>query len=566
MRLFLPFLLSITLYLVATAFIATICATKGYAQTLVYATHHGSASSAGGLAAASVSNATRALGAPEPPPDFARMAITVVLVGSGQANLQLKFINGSLNLPAGTAVYIRVAADFPLLNILTNNAITISARQGATATPVDNPLSNGTTVSAPAVDVVQISGQPHIRVIPSQCFNAITISFSTGGLALGTYNLDVYHAYYECPTITVPQPTICFGQTATLQVSNPNTSCGNYGWYSAATGGTPLHTGTSFTPPPLTTTTTYYVEHSNVAGSCGRTPVTVTVNNVTGGSIATNQSICTGATAGTLTQATSATGSGTLTYQWESRTVTGSFANIVGATGTTYSPGTLTQTMVYRRTTTSTLNGIPCTASSNEITVTVNPLPAAPTINSQTICAGLTALLSINSPAGGVSYRWYTVSSGGTPFHTGSSYTTPALSNNTTYYVDAFSSTGCVSATRTAVTVTVNPLPAITTSAIPSICEGETSSLLVYTGTANSPNEYRITWVGSPIGFLDTDWTTLPSSPIILAIPSTATTGDYTGIINVRNNSGCESINVFFSIKILPKPRTPHMTIADIQH
>jgi len=47
-----------------------------------------------------------------------------------------------------------------------------------------------------------------------------------------------------------------FPSTATLTVSNTG---GTYRWYTTATGGSPVHTGSSYTTPSLTTTTTYYV-------------------------------------------------------------------------------------------------------------------------------------------------------------------------------------------------------------------------------------------------------------------------------------------------------------------
>ncbi|MFN3939974.1 MAG: hypothetical protein ACK4IY_05270, partial [Chitinophagales bacterium] len=78
-------------------------------------------------------------------------------------------------------------------------------------------------------------------------------------------------------------------------------------------------------------------------------------------------------------------------------------------------------------------------------TIVVNTLPAAPTVSAPpAICAGQTAI--ITPSAGGSSYKFYNVSSGGTALHTGTSYTTPALSSSTTYYVASVSAAGCESA------------------------------------------------------------------------------------------------------------------------
>lgn len=55
--------------------------------------------------------------------------------------------------------------------------------------------------------------------------------------------------------------------------------------------------------------------------------------------------------------------------------------------------------------------------------------------------------------------RWYNAASGGTLLHTGQEYTTPVLSQNTTYYVAAYNATtGCESTTRTAVIAKINTM------------------------------------------------------------------------------------------------------------
>ena len=102
----------------------------------------------------------------------------------------------------------------------------------------------------------------------------------------------------------------------------------------------------------------------------------VIVNNVTGGTVVTNQIFCAPANPLEFTESVASTGDGLETYQWQSSTTDCStnFSNIVGATATTYDPPAgLTTTTFYRRVTTSTLNSILCTANSNCITVTISP-------------------------------------------------------------------------------------------------------------------------------------------------------------------------------------------------
>ena len=90
--------------------------------------------------------------------------------------------------------------------------------------------------------------------------------------------------YFTFATDSVAAPvvngiTVCADSIATLTIQNPQAGV-SYNWYTVATGGTAINTGTSYTIPGLTTTTTYYVDASSVTG-CTRTPrtaVTVTVN------------------------------------------------------------------------------------------------------------------------------------------------------------------------------------------------------------------------------------------------------------------------------------------------
>ena len=180
---------------------------------------------------------------------------------------------------------------------------------------------------------------------------------------------------------TASGTTICSGSTATVNATAPG---GTYDWYSAASGGALLGTGSSFTTPALTATTTYYVQTTVLGCVSARTPVTVTVN----------------------------------------------------------------------------------------------PIPTAPTASGTTICSGNTATVTATAPGG--TYQWYSAASGGTLLGTGASFTTPVLTDTTTYYVQTVV-LGCTSA-RTAVTVTVNPIPAVTSTALNTICNNTAQNYTITSG------------------------------------------------------------------------------------
>jgi hypothetical protein len=212
------------------------------------------------------------------------------------------------------------------------------------------------------------------------------------------------------------------------------------------------------------------------------------VNDVTGGTIAADQTICSAGDPALLTQSVASTGSGALTYQWQSSTTGcgGAFSNIGGASAITYDPPAgLTVTTTYRRVTTSTLNAIPCTANSNCITVTINNVTGGTVGSDQTICSGGDPALfteSVASTGGGVlSYQWQSSTTGcGGAFSniggaTSATYDAPAGVLVTTNYRRVTTSTlngvPCT-ANSNCITVTVRIVTGGTVAASQTICSG----------------------------------------------------------------------------------------------
>lgn len=102
--------------------------------------------------------------------------------------------------------------------------------------------------------------------------------------------------------------------------------------------------------------------------------------------------------------------------------------------------------------------------ASPAITFQVNPMPQPPfVLPIPAVCSGNTA--TISPLAGGASYLFWSDSVGGAPLNGPvgtTSFTTSALSANTTYYVSSLSAAGCESSVRRAVTVAVLPNPTVT--------------------------------------------------------------------------------------------------------
>jgi hypothetical protein len=180
------------------------------------------------------------------------------------------------------------------------------------------------------------------------------------------------------------------------------------------------------------------------------------------------------------------TGTG-LTYQWK---LNGN--NITGATNANYSANASgSYTVVVT-------NASTCSATSTATAVTVNTLPVAPTSPVPGFrCGAGTVSLSATAPLAST-IDWYSVPTGGSTVIGGTgvtSFTTPSILATTTYYAEARNTTtGCVSATRTAVTATVNVVPVVGNISL-TICSGAGFSEIPQNGGGNViPSGTQYSW------------------------------------------------------------------------
>ncbi|HSY51592.1 MAG TPA: hypothetical protein VLC46_22510 [Thermoanaerobaculia bacterium] len=317
------------------------------------------------------------------------------------------------------------------------------------------------------------------------------------------------------PTIT-QQPTglmINGGQSTTLTVV-ANTPGLTYQWYTGASGNTssPISgaTNASYIASP-TVTTSYWVRVTGLcAQSADSNTATITICQPPsaislsgGGEIVRGQS---------MTLFASSTGTG-ITYQWYQGSASDTSTPIYnGAQSITVNPQSLTNYWVR-------VSGT-C-GSRDSATVTVN-VCAAPTITSQpqsvSVFSGGTTTLSVSASvatATPLTYQWYIGASGTTssPISgaTSSSYTTPALTTDTSYWV-AVSSDICGPTLSDAATVSICPLPPTMTGApSQSISLGQTAHLVIPPFSPSTGDTYF--WyqgaagdTSHPLGDYSGDW------------------------------------------------------------
>jgi gliding motility-associated-like protein len=297
----------------------------------------------------------------------------------------------------------------------------------------------------------------------------------------------------------------------------------SYAW--TFTGGTPL-TSNSATPGPINYPAGGpYTVSLIVSNECGNSLPATQTFSVNIAPVITNtslsQTICSGSTTSLVNLTANPTGT---TFSWTATATAGisgftpsGTTNTIPAqtiTTTNTSPGTVTYVI------TPSVGG--CPGPPVNYVITVNP---APTITTQpassAVCLGGTPTpltVALNSSSVTPTYQWYSntslSTSGGTliPGATNATYNPPATTAVTLYYycIISLSSGGCSGLTSAVATVTVNPLPTITTQplATQSICVGGTIAALTvaYTGGLGTAtyqwysNTSNATTGGTPVG------------------------------------------------------------------
>ena len=299
--------------------------------------------------------------------------------------------------------------------------------------------------------------------------------------ALSTLALNELTAGYCAapPAPTASGTTTCSGSTAALTA----TGSGTLGWYTAASGGTWLRGGGSYTTPVLAAATTYYVQDSTCIASATRTAVTVTVTAKP-----------TAPTVGTITHPTCALATGSVILNGLPATGTWNLTRTPGAIVTTGTGVTSTISGLaagtYTYTVTNTSSGCTSTASASVVINAQPSAPTAPTVGTitQPTCALATGSVILNGlPATGT---WTLTRTPGATVTTGTGVTSTISGLAAgTYTYTVRNSSGCTSVASANVVINAQPtVPAAPTgSAAQSFCTGATvASLAVTSATTQS--------------------------------------------------------------------------------
>ncbi len=405
-----------------------------------------------------------------------------------------------------TASVVATVVPLPSVTISGNNTICLGDSTTLTASGANTytwTAANGLAASTGSIVVAK----PTVTTT----YTVTGTNTSTGCSKTATYIVTVN----TLPVFNVPPISICKGNSGTLTASSSTLT---YAW--TPTTGLSASTGTSVTASP-SVTTTYQVTGTNATTSCNATQSVVVTVNALPTIVSNNPTICAGGS-------TTLTVTGANTYVWSPST------GLVTTTGSSISanPSTTTSYIV----TGTDANG--CINKDTSV-LTVNPLPTISILGSTAICAGDSTLLTAS---GANTYIWSPA--------TGLSGTTSAAiyahPTTTTIYtvVGTNTVTGC-SKSQT-ITVTVNPLPVVSSSA-QTTCLGTAATLSATPSTG-------MTYTWSPSTGL-----TQNTGASVNANPSTTTTYTVVGV----NANGCKgSTNVVLTVLPLPTVSVNNLSIC----
>jgi hypothetical protein len=269
--------------------------------------------------------------------------------------------------------------------------------------------------------------------------------------------------------------TIC--QNSSTQIGAAATAGSTYSWISSPAGFTSTLANPTVSPA---VTTTYTLTESNTSlGATSSHSVVVTVNPLPAANTGSNRSIC--PTSGIQIGAPQIPGNA---YNWTSSpagfTSTSSYPVVYPTLTTTY---TLTET-----------NPTTGCSNSNQVVVTVNPLPAAGVGKDRAICSGTSTELGVAAVSGST-YSWSSTPAGFTS--TLANPTVAPLVNTIYNLVETVTATGCSWSHN--VSVIVNKLPDAVVGANRSICQNSSTQI---GAAAISGSGYS--WTSSPAGFTST--------------------------------------------------------------
>jgi len=339
----------------------------------------------------------------------------------------------------------------------------------------------------------------------------VTVTDANGCTATGEGTVCIS----EVPTATGAGETICEGITPNGLTAECSNMDGTLLWYDSFVGGNLLGTGESFVPTGASSLSagsyTYYV--ACAVGDCEgpRDPVTLIVTAGPEPPTVPDVAVCDGEPVDICLSIADEVGTGNVYVSPPNSSSSGSLIPYDSNSGCyTIDPTNVesyvsgTYSVVY-------VDGSGCTSQPGEGTITINPLPLDPIIETACVCEGEEATLTVVNADAGSSYSW--ADSDGNVLSNNPVFTAPdTTSNGISFTVTVTDSNGCIA--MGVGTVCILPAPDAPTTDPYVICEGGSADGMGLTADCdNITYWYDSPTGGSPIGegnvFLPTGYNNL---------------------------------------------------------
>ena len=347
-------------------------------------------------------------------------------------------------------------------------------------------------------------------------------------------------------TVTADLTDICVGGSATL-TANPSGGAApySYTWNN-------LETTQNITVSPATTTA-YSVTVTDASGCTSTGTITINVSADPTVSVTVDDGeICEGGTA--TFDATVSGGTGASSYQWQENT--GTWQNIPGATGSSYTTPVLVAGNYSYRVIVTQNSGCSVTSAGASVNVVADPTVVV-TVDDNTICDGGAATLTaaVSGGTGTTSVQWEVNTGTWDPIPGANStvYTTPSLSIGTyEYRVVVTQDDGCnATSVPTSITVVGDATASITVDN-PVICTGGSATLDVTVSGGTGPFSYQ--WQQSATG--TGGWTNISGATASSYSPPTGVSGTtFYRVVVIDASTGCANpTSNVLSIDIIDDP------------
>lgn len=270
------------------------------------------------------------------------------------------------------------------------------------------------------------------------------------------------------------------------------------------------------------------------------------------GSIAVDDTICSGDDPDSLSSITA--GTVFATYQWQYSDDNGTtWIDILGATGLNYDPPAgLTNTRWFRRKASS-CGGV-ADVFTNIVVITVNPSPVVTvTPTPQMLCSGDSTSIVLTSSLTGTTFAWTVIESAplGAFANTDSTITqlltTTGVTSDTATYTVTPTTGLCLGAPVNAVVI-VNPIPSAFVSPTSQIiCSGDTTSIALTSNVAGATFSWTVFLAGVSGGTLGSD-----SSMLEQTLTNSGTTPGTAVYAVAAVGSGCPGAPVNVTVTVNP--------------